>query len=69
MKFAKWIETRNIQGLKFSLRSGKKGAGRELFSCNSWDNSRALENADILCNAAEQRFLAMGFIIIQNEEN
>jgi len=34
--------------IRYQIRSGKKGTGKVLWECNSWDNPRATEQAEVM---------------------
>ncbi len=64
-KQATWIETfdRQTQERIFTLRAGSKGYGHILRRIRSWDNMRAREQADRLCEDIEARAQLEGYVI------
>jgi|694.fasta_scaffold12342_9 hypothetical protein len=46
--------------IRYQIRGGEKGTGKVLWECNSWDNPRATEQAEIMAtNFANQQGLTL----------
>ena len=61
-KFAIWTYKRiDHQTLRYALRAGRQGTGRELGAYSSWENARAEEACEPIIARIEREAYAAGY--------
>lgn len=71
-RIARWTKTTVRAAInptvRYALRAGPSGKGQVLWSCQSWKNPVALDEAATRCESAEERYRGLGWEVLPLDE-